>query len=306
MKKCPFCKAEIEENARFCLYCMKTLNEKEIIQPNQKKKSWLPVILIGALLLALLLVAILLPKEPEALPGDTAGTQTLASTGAETTGNTQREEPLLPEQTQAEPDQPQGALPEKQEEKEEPSVPAQSTKPDVTPTPTQPEIPAQTTTPATEPEQTTAATTQPEETKPAAAVYTYRAARAGDDFNAQYANSGNDIVITGIAQQTADGVYHIPAYIDGQRVIAITSNAFNGSNARVVYIPETVKNIWNYAFYGCPLTDIYFRGSAIYVEGYAFNGRLTIHCAASCSDRNFRYFKNSAANYGATWEEWNG
>ena len=137
-------------------------------------------------------------------------------------------------------------------------------------------------------------------------VYTYRAARAGDDFNAQYQNAGNDIVITGVSEPAADGIYDIPAYIDGKKVIAIVSNAFSSSNAKIVYIPATVKTIWNYAFADCGLTDLYFRGNAIYTESSAFSSSIIIHCSASCSDRNFRYYKNSAANYGATWAEWNG
>ena len=168
-----------------------------------------------------------------------------------------------------------------------------------------------------QPEETIAETTDPDnttlpeettapETQKTEVVYSYRAARAGDDFNAQYQNAGNDIVITGIFQSSADGTYDIPSYIDGKKVIAIVANAFSGSNAKTVYIPATVKTIWNYAFAGCGLTDIFFRGNAIYTESKAFSGALTIHCSASCSDRNFRYYKNCAASYGATWEEWNG
>ena len=58
MKKCPYCKAEIEENARFCLYCMKPLAEKETITP-PKKRRWIwvfvavvLVVCIGVWLLA--------------------------------------------------------------------------------------------------------------------------------------------------------------------------------------------------------------------------------------------------------------
>lgn len=137
-------------------------------------------------------------------------------------------------------------------------------------------------------------------------AYAYRLARTGDDYNAQYANSGSDIVITGISQQSSDGIYDIPAYIDGKKVIAIVANAFSGSNAQVVYVPATAKSIWNHAFAGCGLTDIYFRGNSIYAEGRAFPTGITIHCSASCSNRNFRYYKDCAVGYGATWEEWNG
>lgn len=323
MRKCPFCKAQIEDNARFCLYCMKTLNEKEVIRPTKNKKPWWLLIVAGALVLALLLAVLLILKGQEEMLGDIEGGETTASsqsTGSETAENTGE----TPQETQPEetgtmeppqtgtsntgktPEESQDDVPEPSENENPVTVPTRSTDP-TTPTkgPTPPAAPEETTVETTQPEETTAATTEPE-TQPVAVTYTYRAARAGDDLNANYTNSGNDIVITGVAQQSADGVYDIPAYIDGKRVIAIVANAFSGSNARIVYVPATLKNIWNYAFYGCNLTDIYFRGSAIHVESKAFSSALTIHCASTCNDRNFRYFKNSAAIYGATWEEWNG
>lgn len=49
MKECPYCKAQIEDNARFCLYCMKPLTEKEIIPPQKKDMRWLFAV-VGILL----------------------------------------------------------------------------------------------------------------------------------------------------------------------------------------------------------------------------------------------------------------
>ena len=57
MKKCPFCGANIEESARFCLYCMQSLTEKEQILPHPKKKpQWL--LIIAAIVIALLMLAV--------------------------------------------------------------------------------------------------------------------------------------------------------------------------------------------------------------------------------------------------------
>jgi hypothetical protein len=174
---------------------------------------------------------------------------------------------------------------------------------DPTAAPTEPTAaPTEPTVAPTEPTQETTTSDAPK----IEAEYTYRAAQAGDDFSANYQNAGNDIVITGITQTAVDGVYDIPSYIDGKKVIAIVANAFSGSNAKVVYVPDTVKTIWNNAFAGSALTDIYFRGNAIYTEGKAFSSRVIIHCSASCTNRDFRYYKNCAADYGATWVEWNG
>lgn len=323
MKKCPFCKADIEDNARFCLYCMKTLNEKEVIPPPQRKPQWWPFVLAAVLLAALVAVMILLPRGNENFSTASTGEE-LSSTG-QTTGqvgetmdnstqdtqgnNLPQTDPTTEEtNTNQTPTQNQNTTQESTE----------STTPETKPT--QPEPTTQTTPPTTssttpqettQPEETTEETTLPEnttvpETPKTEVVYTYRVARAGDDFNANYANTGNDIVITGISKPSADGTYDIPSYIDGKKVIAIVANAFSGSNAKVVYIPDTIKTIWNYAIADCGLTDIYFRGNAIYTESKAFSGSITIHCSATCSDRNYRYYKNSAVNYGATWAEWNG
>lgn len=60
MKKCPFCKAEIEENARFCLYCMSSLNQKEVIPARKRKKPQWSMIIV-AIVAVFLLLAIILP-----------------------------------------------------------------------------------------------------------------------------------------------------------------------------------------------------------------------------------------------------
>ena len=94
------------------------------------------------------------------------------------------------------------------------------------------------------------------------------------------------------------------------KVVAIDKNAFSdtGSNARKIYLPTTLKAIWDNAFQGCPLTDIYFTHNT-YIHGDAIpdsQGLLTIHCPQDCHNRYYYSFSDYAHTYGATWEEWNG
>ena len=131
-----------------------------------------------------------------------------------------------------------------------------------------------------------------------------------------HANLENAVVITGVSVPSSNGEYIIPDTIDNKKVIAIMGLAFCDDNikdtVKKVIVPASVKTIWGNAFANCyNLTDIYFCGNAIYVEGNAFapkatrNETLTIHCSYDCSDRNSRYYRNSAAYYDANYEEWN-
>lgn len=150
---------------------------------------------------------------------------------------------------------------------------------------------------------------------PSEAEYAYRDAEYGDDYYV-HANISDAVVITEVVSPSANGVYTIPSEIGGKRVMAVMSLAFCNENVRdtvkKVIVPSSVKTIWDNAFANCyNLTDIYFCGNSIYTARNAFaqsskrNGKLTIHCSASCSDRDFRYYKNTAPNYDAVYEEWN-
>ena len=69
MKQCPYCKAQIEDASRFCLYCMRPLEDKQVINvPRQKKAAWVIVVAI-VLVLALAASILLLPKtKPDTEP----------------------------------------------------------------------------------------------------------------------------------------------------------------------------------------------------------------------------------------------
>lgn len=94
MKECPFCKADIEENARFCLYCMKPLVEKEVVPPAKEKRRliWLLPVLAACLILGVLAAFLLM--------GDPQGDPSVADTTAPGTAITP-EDPPAPDETGA-------------------------------------------------------------------------------------------------------------------------------------------------------------------------------------------------------------
>ena len=60
MKICPYCKSELTDNAQFCLYCMKSLDEKTVLSAATAKKKPLPWILLAFLGLFLAIIIIVL------------------------------------------------------------------------------------------------------------------------------------------------------------------------------------------------------------------------------------------------------
>ena len=60
MKKCPFCNAEIEENANFCLYCMTALNKKQFISNEKEKNKAVALSVIAAVIVFVVLGIVLL------------------------------------------------------------------------------------------------------------------------------------------------------------------------------------------------------------------------------------------------------
>ena len=175
MKKCPFCGADIEDSARFCLYCMQSLVEKEQIPPHQKKKAlWLPI--LAAVLGLILVVALVLfgiqtfggsttaaqnPQLSATSPSDPTGTQPFATEQPATAPESQ---PGTPEDTHpATPDATKPTTPGTAQ----PTTP--TTPQPTTPAPTEPTTPTEPT-PTTPTQPTTP--TEPEATQPTEPVTT--------------------------------------------------------------------------------------------------------------------------------------
>ena len=72
MKLCPNCKAELDDNARFCLRCMTSLDEKEQIPPPVLRVRRWPLVLLCFLLLSALLVCVAFLRTPVPEESETA------------------------------------------------------------------------------------------------------------------------------------------------------------------------------------------------------------------------------------------
>ncbi len=325
MKKCPECKAEIEENARFCLYCMTSFEEKQVaIAPKEKNKLWLYIIAI-VLVIALIASGIFIVISKGGSSDKSKDSSKNSSISNDL--NDYDNDTVSSEQQKGESEGNEVSAPSNNHQSQDTSKNDDTTNINMNSGSQGGTVSDGLTTGTSsgglsgsnKPENNNSNSSSSENTpihKAEEVEYIYRNAKNGDDFSVN-ADLENAVVITGVKGTSADGKYIIPETIEGKRVMAIMPLAFCdekiSNTVKSVVVPSSVKTIWNDAFANCyNLTDIYFKGNSVYTENLAFaetskrNGVLTIHCSAGCNDRNYRYYKNSAAYYDAKYEEWNG
>lgn len=337
MKKCPFCHADIEDNARFCVFCMSPLQEKQKIENQQKdNKRWLYILAAFLLLALAFAITIFALSKNEAnnnssessmqsettpannssytnniLSSDNTSDDVSKNTATDNSSKADTEDNNS-NGTVTEPESSGNKTPSASSSQGSDASGSSSSTPSTTPSQSQPQQSNLDSTTDSDDQSSTDTPTQNEVT------YIYRTAKYGDDYSVAYKGSEDDIVITGVATVSESGVYVIPEQIDGKRVIAIMPLAFCGDNisdtVKKIVVPSSVKTIWDRAFVICyNLTDIYFCGNSLYTYPSAFadtskrTGTLTIHSAPDCSNRDLRYYKNIANSfYGAQYKEWNG
>ncbi len=311
MKKCPKCHAEIEDNARFCLYCMTSFEEKEAVEFPAEKRKW-PVTLIAGILAVLLLcgglVYLLIGGDATSDGNISATADTTHSQGSTTVtrgASSTKENSPLPSSDPSQEGTFHGGIT---------SASSHTTASKGT---TRQASHTTGTTTTSIPTSTATTTT----VQAVTSRYSYTAATAENVYppgDAPYHQTYADIiVITKVNYVEPSGHYVIPETIDGKKVGAIMPGAFSApavcGTVRSVALPAGVRTIWNDAFGGCVnLQELYLKTIRVGIYTDAFpplserKASLTFHANRECMGFDFYYYRNVADRYGATFQEWNG
>lgn len=342
MKKCPKCKAEIQEEARFCLYCMTSFEEKQTIENKEENnKRWL--IIIAAVLAVVLIVIIIVLFAPRGnKPNNSNDNSNNSSFSSDSNTSADNNDPTLSEQQGNEGAGGESSSSSNSQTQNSSNNTTNNTSGNTTANNTSTNSSSQnSTTNNTSTNSTTSGTktetdssnmdsssstnstasdatsSTPDTTQP---KYSYIEATIENayptGYSAMYAPE-NAIVITKVNYKEESGNYVIPDTIDGKKVAAIMPSAFSDSSislsVKSVKLPATVRTIWGDAFKNClNLTDLYIKSTVIGIYENAFpasvnrNGKITFHCKRDCRDFDFYYYRNIANKYDAEYEEWNG
>ncbi len=325
MKKCPYCGADLSENAKFCYYCMKQLNQKSEIKV-AKSAPLLPILIISGSLILVVLAVLLLslagvgdtPNFTEASRVTDESSSLIASDGIidSPSDNSQKHDSSVSGDvsTEGPESEPSSVRPSTSS----PASSASEASPSYSSRPSASSSVSGAGSSSAKPvsNASVSSSSLPQSDIPFVSCQ-YRAAQNGDILENAHDLTGK-ITVTGISEIAENGIYRIPEAIGGKQVIAIDANVFSSAaaeNARVIIVPTSVININDFAFSNCSkLTDVYYCGNSIHTESYAFYKNystlcaqgIVLHCSESCNDRNYRYYKSTASEYGLTYQKWDG
>ncbi len=248
--KCPYCNSELQEGAAFCLYCMKSLSEKQDVTPPKKKPSKASIV-IASVAIASIIIAIIV--------------------AVACTGNESDMGPLSGTFPPAKRPDPVTSQPTADTKKEE-----VSTFHDTTEATLQEESHTDNTTTTLVKPQTEAPDTSENEPQ----IQTERETEAvlipGSEPPVwEYVKIQGGIAVTGVYGENIREIA-VPSQIDGKTVVAIE---FDGDyykdsweGVRSLTVPDTVKYIGSYVFQNCELKSITLPDGLLYIGEHAFSG----------------------------------
>lgn len=320
MRKCPFCGAQIEDDAKFCLYCMTELEEKTVISKGKTNKKLWAVILAAFVFVCIISVSLFFitgkkdSKMPTASISSTQSEESTSEQENQKSESKKSEDLKTKENKKSEDtsDKPQGASSLE-------AVTGNAVSGSAISGGSSSSSKSSTGSSSSSKSSSTSGSSSNSNSSSAAGTssttlkFGYRDAIPADDYTGNASYTNNAIVITTLVATGANGECVIPETIDGKKVAAIGSYAM-GSSIKTLVIPESVKTIHTYAFTnGYNLTDIYIKGEHIAAPSEFLpplskrNYNITIHCSKTCDDRNFRTYKTLCELYGlASYKEWNG
>ena len=338
MIKCPKCGAQIDDNARFCMYCMTSLDNKKSVDGNGSNKSVHIVVISVILAVLVLLISLcfafcgkgdkndygnfesfpainsdfedsLSSEESDKTSPDDSGSNTETSSKPSQGGTTTSESNTSGSSSDGGSSKP-SSKEQGSSSKMSSKASSSSTKPSSTSSPTSSDNGSSSNTSSN-----TSAAGYPAAT----AAYAYRDATSADDeFFVNSAKLLGGVIITGVTEKAPNGVYVIPEYLGGKKVVAVAKNAFTSNEikdtVKVVVFPKTMLTVNAYSFSSCYyITDIYFASENVYIAGDAFpredkrNTIITLHSSNTAENRNLTRLENFAIMYqGMLFSTWNG